>query len=136
MPRFRLPIASKAHDKTHVPNHISDNVNDLDAEPPKDHDNYEALHDTVRGAFASTIAVLQSACDGGDDEWQRMLIAMSKSIKKDIIQFDFGAGKGWDDLSAERAAEMIHHLPPPSIEGLVISRGAPYGSPFMDSVID
>jgi len=47
----------------------------------------------------------------------------------------FRAGWGWDDLSAERAAEMIHNLPPLLIEGLVI-RLAPYGSPFMDEVID
>ena len=126
--------ASKAHDKTHILNYVSGNVNDLDAEPPKDHDNYEALNDAVRGAFASTIAVLQSACDGGDDEWQRMLIAMSKSIKQDIMHFDFDVGDGWDGLSAERAVEMVSHLPP-SIEGLKIV-AAPYGSPFMDAMID
>ena len=78
-------------------------------------------------------ANLQSACGGGDDEWQRILKAMSKSIKKDI-EFDFSAFEGWDDLSAERAVEMINHLPP-SIERLVIWC-APYGSPFMDAVID
>jgi len=36
-------------------------------------------------------------------------------------------------LSAERAVEMINHLPP-SIEKLVI-RFVPYGSPFMDRLI-
>jgi len=126
--------ASKAHDKRHILTYISDNVNDIDAEPPKEHENYEALNDAVRGAFASTMAVLQSACGGGDDEWQRMLRAMSKSIKNDKMQFNFEAGSGWDDLSAERAVEMINHLPP-SIKGLVIV-DAPYGSPFMDEVID
>jgi len=62
--------ASKVHDKRHILNYISDNLNDIAAEPPKEHDNYEALNDAVRGAFASTIAVLESACRGGDDEWQ------------------------------------------------------------------
>jgi len=125
--------ASKEQDKRHILNYISDNVNDLDAEPPEEHYKYEALNDAVRGAFASSIAVLQSAYLG-DDDWQRILTAMSKSIKKDKREFDFRAGRGWDDLSAERAVEMINHLPP-SIEGLRI-RSAPYGSPFMDAVID
>jgi len=85
----------------------------------------------------STTAVLQPACGGGDNEWQRILTAISKRIKKDRMLFSFGAGDGdgWDDLSAERAAEMINHLPP-SIEGLWI-HFAPYGSSlFMDTVID
>ena len=35
---------------------------------------YEALNaDVVRGAFASSIAVLQSAYGGGDDEWKYIL---------------------------------------------------------------
>jgi len=59
---------------------------------------------------------------------------MSKSIKKDGMEFDFVAGSGFNGLSAERAVDMICHLPP-SIEGLEIFV-APYGSPFMDAVID
>ena len=69
------------------------------------------MNDALRGVFASTIAVLQSACRGGDNKWLRMLTVMSKSTKKDVMEFDFSAGNGWDDLSAERAVEMIHHLP-------------------------
>ena len=42
---------------------------------------------------------------------------------------------GWDDLSAERAAEMISHLPP-SIQILMIANAAPYGSSFMDGLIE
>jgi len=76
----------------------------------------------------------QSACGGGDDEWQHILTAMSMSIEKDI-EFDFSAFEGWGGLSAERAVEMINHLPP-SIERLVIWCAPPYGSPFMDAVID
>ena len=62
-------------------------MNDLEAEPPKEHEKYEALNDAVRGAFASSIAVLQSACGGDDDEWQHILKATSKSIKKDDMVF-------------------------------------------------
>jgi len=120
--------------KRNILNYISGNVNNLDAEPPKEHEKYEALNDAVRGAFASTVAVLQSACGGEDNEWQRILRTMSNFIKKDVIEFDFGAGDGWDDLSAERAVEMINHLPP-SIEELVITF-APFGSPFIDGLID
>ena len=125
--------ASIEHDKTHILNFISGSE-DLNAEPPKEHEKYDALNDAVRGAFASSIAVLQSACRVDDDEWQRMLRVMSKSTKKDKMDFNFSAGEAWDDLSAERAVEMINHLPP-SIEGLKI-RTAPYGSPFMDAVIE
>jgi len=124
--------ASKEHDKTHILNYISDNVNDLDAEPPKEHEKYEALNDAVRGAFVSNIVFLESACGGRDDEWQRILRAMSKSIKKDGMEFNFSGL--WGDLSAERAVEMINHLPP-LIEKLEI-QCAPHGSPFMDAVID
>ena len=92
------------------------------------------MNDAVRGAFASSIAVLQSACGRGDDEWQRILRAMSKSIKKDTMESNFRIGNGWNDLSAERAVEMINHLPP-SIESLEI-QSVPFGSPFMDAVID
>ena len=52
--------------------------------------------------------------------WTRVLIAMSKSIKKDGMEFLFYAsGDGWDYLSSERAVEMINinHVPP-SIERL------------------
>jgi len=125
--------ASKEHDKRHILNYISGNVNDLDAEPPEEHEKYEELNDAVRGAFASTYVVLQSACGGGD-EWQRILKAMSKSIKKDTMWFDVRGGHGWNDLSAERAVEMISHLPP-SIERLEID-SAPFGSPFIDGLID
>ena len=133
--------ASKAHDKIHILNYISDNLKgadidididiDIDSTPPVEHENYEALNNAVRGAFASSIHVLQSACDGGDDEWQRVLTVMSKGGKKEM---ELHFGYGWNDLSAERAVEMINHLPP-SIESLRIAY-APYGSPFMDAVID
>lgn len=52
--------------------------------------------------------------------WTRVLIAMSKSIKKDGMEFLFYAsGDGWDYLSSERVVEMINinHVPP-SIERL------------------
>jgi len=49
--------------------------------------------------------------------------------------FNFGAGYGWDDVSAERVVEMISHLHPASIEGLWITN-APYGSSFMDALIE
>ena len=82
------------------------------------------------------IAVLQSAYGGGDDEWQRILTAMSKGINKEKneMAFNFEAGSAWNDLSAERAVEIINHLPP-SLEELWIWH-APYGSLFMDAVID
>jgi len=41
---------------------------------------------------------------------------------------------GVGSLCAERAVEMINHLPPP-IEGLKIN-SAPYGSPFINAMID
>jgi hypothetical protein len=125
--------ASIPHDKRHILNYISENVHGIDAEPPKEHEKYEELNDAVRGAFASANPVLQSACGEGEDEWQRVLTAMSKSIKKDTMVFDLEAGGGWDDLNAKRAVEMINHLPP-SIESLKMFV-VPYGSPFMDAFL-
>ena len=89
------------------------------------------MNDAVQGAFASSIAVLQSACGKGNNEWQRILIAISKSIKKDEFLFHFGCS--WK-LSAKRAVEMINHLPP-LIESVRITY-APFGSRFMDALID
>jgi len=59
---------------------------------------------------------------------------MSTSYQTVEMKFNFEAGNGWDDFSAEMAVEMMSHLPP-SIEGLGIDY-APYGYPFMDAVID
>jgi len=84
------------------------------------------------------IAVLQSACGGGDDEWQRILTDMSKGINKEKNKMElhfYSDSSAWNDLSAERAVEMINHLPP-SIGKLDIFGGSKYESPFMDAVID
>jgi len=92
------------------------------------------LNNAVRGAFASSIAVLRNGSREGNSQWQQILTTMSKSFKKDKMIFDFEAGDGWDHLSAERAAEMISHLAP-STEELEIQY-APYGSPFIDALIE
>jgi len=126
--------ASKKDDENHILNYISGNIYSLDAEPPKQHIKYDALNDAVRTAYALTIPSLQHACRGEDDKWQGILTAMSKSTNKKEMVFNFGAGYGWDDVSAERVVEMISRLPP-SIEGLWITN-APYGSSFMDALIE
>jgi len=59
---------------------------------------------------------------------------MSTSYQTVEMKFNFEPGNGWDDLSAEMAVEMMSHLPP-SIEGLEIDY-APFGSSFVDAVID
>mmetsp|Transcript_8181 Transcript_8181/g.9552 ORF Transcript_8181/g.9552 Transcript_8181/m.9552 type:complete len:232 (+) Transcript_8181:1-696(+) len=36
---------------------------------------------------------------------------MSKNMKTDAMEFDFGAGYGWDDVTDEQAGELMRHLP-------------------------
>jgi len=134
--------ASIKHDKRHILNYISGNTDNINVEPPTKHVRYDALNDALRGAFASFIPALQSACREGNEKWQAILTVMSKSITKEMA-FDFkvgydwdarGALDSWDGLSAQKAADMISHLPP-SIEELLIDV-APYGSIFIDALIE
>jgi len=67
-------------------------------------------------------ASLQVACSRkifGVRQWQDVLTAMPKSIQTVEMKFNFEAGNGWDDLSADMSVEIMSHLPP-SIEGLRI----------------
>ena len=48
------------------------------------------------------------------------MTGVSKSIQTVEMEFISEAGNGWDRLSAEKAVEMMSHLPPASIEGLRI----------------
>ena len=130
--------------------------------PPKEHGNYDILNDAIRGAFASTIAVLQytsrgvtnpatntntntatnkntaTHLDPQQQRWQNVLTIMSKStcIKSMEFDFDSSVGISWNHLTAnpQKAAEMISHLPP-SLENLTIY-SAPFGIGFLDAVID
>ena len=114
-------------------NFLAGNTDNHDSEPPEEHHNYAALNDDVRGAFASIFPSLQILSFEGGDCWQRVLTAISKSIKMDMMMFDFEVG-GWDHLSAELSTKMMSQLPP-TIEGLVV-RYVPYGSTFMDGIIE
>jgi len=65
-----------------------------------------------------------------NNEWQRILRAMSKSNEKDEMDFHFEASSGFNGLSApaKRAVAMISDLPQSIEEGLAI-RYAPLDHP-------
>jgi len=53
--------ASNGADKKHILNVLAGNIDNLDAEPPKEHPNYAAMNEAVRDAFASSIRVQHAA---------------------------------------------------------------------------
>ena len=53
-------VASIGADKKHILNVLAGNIDNLDAEPPKEHTNYAALNEAVQDAFASSILALRA----------------------------------------------------------------------------
>ena len=50
------------------------------------------------------------------------------------VEFDFEEGNGWDGMTAEEAKELVLHLPVTVEE--IIFHHAPFGSTFVDALID
>jgi len=107
--------------------------NQLNNNPPKTHEKYSDLNDSLRGRFASSAASLQGAVKEGETEWKAMLVAMSKSTTKGLMAFNFDEDDVWGDLTVVQAAQLMAHLPL-NINTLYIDNAA-YGAEFMDAVI-
>merc|ERR1740124_1867879 len=103
--------ASKEFDRVHILNSIIGNTKEeLNDDPPKKHDKYAVLNDSLRGRFASSTASLQGALKEGETEWMNMLVTMSKGTSKKAMEFRFSSG--WlSDLTSGQAAQLIAHLP-------------------------
>merc|ERR1719491_2832394 len=126
--------ASQESDRVHILNTIIGNTKEqLNDNPPKSHDKFVALNDSLRGRFASSVASLQGALKEGEAIWKEMLVAMSKSTSKSAMEFNFSSG--WvKDLTAVQAAQLMAHLPL-NMEGLDIY-AANYGPEFINAVIE
>merc|ERR1740124_408960 len=126
-------VASVKTDRNTILNYIRGEKTDLDASPPDDDPKYNIVNDAVASTLSRSYATLQAACRSGiKDSWSATIESMSKNTKTDGMEFNFSAGKGWDELSSEMANELIINLPR-NIESLHIEQ-SPHGSLFIDGV--
>jgi len=127
--------ASVEDDRVHILNSIIGRSKaDIDIAPPKEHATYITLNDSLKSIFAASQASLQGAAKSGDEEWLKMLVALSKGTKKDRMGFDFGSAGEFSGLSTTRAIELVSHLPL-TIKKLTINRSM-FGAEFADALIE
>jgi len=137
--------ASIESDRRHILNSIAGrSLQEIDEDPLTENAQYAAVDNAVRATFVSTIESLQKALEKGDDVWALVLEAMSKGrnsldmtleFKEDVDELkDLLAmyGSGWNKLTAEKAVDLISHLPP-TVKNLYISH-ADFGAEFIDTV--
>jgi len=126
-------VASKEPDRVHILNSIRGStravINDV---PPATHDNYTAVNDALRATFTTSIPRLQAASKQNDKVWCEFLTALSKGGKEVTMRFDFSAD-GWSGLTADRAIQLIVHLPITIV--MLGIRSGNFGSKFMEALI-
>jgi len=124
---------SVKHDRIHILNSIAGNTGDeINKTPPNIHILYDKVNDTLRAAFVSTQDRLLEAWKQSEEVWMSFLHALSKG-KKEINEMSFNFGKEWSELPADRAIQLVDHLPP-TIKALYIN-DANFGKEFIDAVI-
>jgi len=124
--------ASEESDRVHILNSIIGNTKErLNDNPPKSHDKYSILNDSLRGRFASSASSLRGALKESETDFMAMLVAMSKSTSKNAMMFSFK--HGWLlKLKTRQAAQLMAHLPL-NMEELDILY-ANYGAEFLNAV--
>jgi len=128
-------VASEKSDRNTILNYIRGEKTDLDARPPDDDPKYTIVNDAVASTFSRSYATLQAACRSGiKGNWSATIQSMSKNMKTDGMEFNFEAGKGWDELSSEMANDLLINLPR-NIESLRIDN-SPHGSLLIDGVTE
>jgi len=90
--------ASVNDDRVHILNSIiGKSIDDIDESPPKEHQKYTELNESLKSIFAASQASLQGAAKDTDEKWKAMLVALSKGTKKDDMSFDFEPNYDSDD---------------------------------------
>lgn len=111
-----------------------ENVKPYD-DPPKFHIRYTITNMALRASLATSFGILQAAMRQGKREWKMALSIMSKGkMECPGVEFDFEEGNGWDGMTAEDARELVLHLPV-TVEKVILHH-APFGSTFVDGLID
>lgn len=123
--------ATEHSDKVHILNSIRGHDDSIDDPPPPRHKKYRVVNHAVTAAFVSTIPSLQAASTESDEVWCAFLLALSKGRKELRMEFRFQED-GWNGLTADRAVQLIAHLPLSTVE-LRIS-DANFGVGFIEEV--
>jgi len=122
-------------DKVHILNSIIGRSRaDINEGPPKEHATYIALNDSLKSIFAASPASIQGAMKEGDEEWTKLLVALSKGTTKDDMRFDFGSKGEFSGLNAARATQLVSHLPLTMKRLTIVD--AKFGAEFVDALIE
>lgn len=126
--------ASVEIDRVNILNLITGNTGKrLNTPPLITHDAYDSLNDVLRSTFVASQSTLQSGVREKYEDWNAILVALSKGRVKCHAEFNFG-DREWSGLNAMRATELIAHLPL-TIETLSIVDGK-FGPEFIDALIE
>lgn len=132
--------STEESDRIHILNSIRGNCGDgINDTPPKKDPKYNAVNDAVRAGFISTVPSIKAAAKETDNDWNKFLLALSKGGKELKMDFNFSEGcgfgeDGWDGLTADRATQLIKHLPLTIVELNVSHAEDKFGTPFIDAV--
>merc|ERR1711935_214798 len=129
--------ATVKEDRIHILNSIvgnsGKNIND---EPPTHHTKYDYLNNSLKGTFASSVAILQRAAQEDDKGWIKIIKALSKATVRGKMKFDFKADGPFGGLTAARATQLVSHLPLTIDKCEIYNAGAKYGCEFWDALIE
>jgi len=126
--------ATEERDRVRILNSIVGRVGESLNDPPfVTHEQYDVVNDAVKALFASSQANLQAASRDSDEVWMKFLAALSKGHGGMMgFWFDFEED-GWSGLTADRAIQLVAHLPP-TVPELWINY-ANFGKGFVEAVI-
>jgi len=124
--------ATEKSDRAHILNLIRGSTGDaINDTPPTMHDSYTAVDNALKSTFAITVATLRVAANEDDRVWNNFLTTLSKEEKEITMHFDFSE-VGWRDLTADRATQLVAHLPL-TIYELIIDK-ADFGRIFWETL--
>jgi len=125
--------ASNDSDRVHILSSIVGKTQyEFNDGPPAAHGQYTVVNDTLRASFASSIPTLAAASKHVDSVWYAFLVALFRGVKEVDMNFNFKDDR-WNGLPADRATELIAHLPL-TVRKLQIYN-ADYGPGFMEALI-
>jgi len=132
--RVESAQATNELDRVRILNSIVGRVGDaLNDHPFVTHEQYDEVNYTLKALFASVQSNLQAASRDSDEVWMKILLALSKGNKGSMgFWFDFEED-GWRGLTADRAIQLVAHLPP-TVTDLWINY-ASFGKGFVEAVI-
>jgi len=119
-------------DRVNILNYIVGRTLDLSTNPPEQHKRYTDLNKAVCAAFASPKGTLGRAMNESDEDFKKVLTAMSHGRRDKHIELYLN---NFDGLTAQKAAALVRNLPC-NLESVELWYAPFHGTVFMEAVIE